>query len=181
MHNVKLGVRIPSDSLVRQLFGGNCLRQTMNSWFAHGQPFTFQVAPEVCCSSCMGQCMCARCKEKCLALFLSSLKVSEEMEEASPSYEPSNLAEVLIENLLEFEDLIIFKDFLAVFSLGDKVSNLVFNFLEPKFKDIVDFKSVTETATDTRESIDALDSSSESDGSDLSEDGSDYFDDTDSD
>ena len=71
-----------------------------------------------------------------LTQFLFVLQINEHTSGETPQYEPHNLAEILIENIYEFQDVLIFKDFLNVFSLGNEFSKLVFNFIEPMFKDL---------------------------------------------
>ena len=180
----------------------DCLRQTMNSWFSHGQHVIFDMAPEVCCSLCMKKCMCVRCSEqllyfepcripkniakstavKGLAQFLSSLTVNDQTSDATPPYEPNNLAEVLVGNVMEFEDMGVFKDFLAVFSLGDVNYKLVRSYVELQFDKIVASKTEPKSETEMVESADILDSCTDSDDeSSTAEDLSDYFDNTDSD
>ena len=63
---------------------------------------------------------------KCLAKFLSELKISNQSSDhdEQPQYDPQNLAEVLIYKLLECRDLDVFKDYMQVFSLGADVSKL---------------------------------------------------------
>ena len=185
VHNFKLGVQIPLDSPVRQLLlTEKCLRQTMNLWFSHGQPTVSNVIAESCCSVCMRQCLCEMCTEniakfqprrnivnvaktqivKKLSQYLTELEINHCTVNETPTYDPFNLAEVLIVNLLEsqYKDLLTFKEYLGVFSLGNEVIESVYNYVvlnEAEIMSICDSKVVqlvkeTNNDSDSNESID---------------------------
>ena len=88
----------------------------MNSWFSHGQHVIFHMAPEVC----MKKCMCVTCAEQLVCFepcrvpiniakstavkslaHLSSLTVNDQTSDVTPPYEPNNLAEVLVGNVMD--------------------------------------------------------------------------------
>ena len=123
----------------------------MNSWFAHGQTTLSTVSAESCCSVCMKQCQCEKCSEnlakfqprrnivnvaktqivKKLSQYLSELEINLYSEHETPNYDPINLAEVLIVYLLDSQDkdLLSFKEYLKVFSLGKDVIELVYKYI----------------------------------------------------
>ena len=147
------GHRLPKSSQVRELLKTDCLRKTINTWFSHGTPVDEnQNPPEFCCNFCMAACVeksdCETCKtkldkfkptvlpvdtcevEKMLTEFLKSLAINEVTPSNTPSYSEESLATEIIKNVKECQDLEQSKDFLAIFSLGDKVTEQIVNFLK---------------------------------------------------
>ena len=140
VNNSKLGVRIPGNSLVKELLSSACLRLTMNQWFSHGQSVASYLPPEQCCSACMTKCLaeneCRKCQEKLnlfqpfptvvpqsnpltsLTSFMSRLKLNENTPIDTPPYDLNNLAEALIGNLLECKGLIGYQVMMKCSDLG---------------------------------------------------------------
>jgi hypothetical protein len=208
VHNSSLGVRLPTESPVRELITSQCLRQTMNQWFAHGQQVQHDLLPEHCCSACMSKCSaetgCEMCDAKLkvfepvrkqmnsthsdyvkfIAQMLTNLKFNDKTPDETPPYNPDSLAEAMVDNLAEFKNLQIFKDFLELFSLGEEISKVLLDSVEEHFElDVESIKAIHVDANDTSSVEDIIDESYSSDTlNSLPSDHSDeYFDESDDD
>ena len=144
----------------------------MNQWFAHGQSVGSSLPPEECCSVCMKKCKaensCKKCEEN-LKLFepnqhvvtqaksqpvvnlvklMSELKLNENTPVETPPYDLVNLAEAMINNLLELKfdckdllkckDLKLFEQYLELFSLGEEISKSLFDFVQSNLKELIE-------------------------------------------
>ena len=160
VHNAKLhGRRIPAASKVRDLLNTNeCLRNTMNSWFSHGGADVPEVRAraDLCCVNCMVECVkstgCEECSRKLnyfskdsvgvanlgiatkkLSVFLQTLHLNANRDDSS-FLEENNLAREIVANLIETKDVKETEKFLSIFSLSEKQSEQITNFVSNQLK-----------------------------------------------
>ena len=110
---------------------------------------------------------------KSLAEYLSKLEINKHTPLETPPYDPFTLAQVLITNILEtnYEDLLSFKEYLEVFSLGFEVTESIYNFVVSNHTDMLSLNVVLENS----ENFQKLDLyNSDSDSTDTSCDKRDY-------
>ena len=147
------GRRVPASSKVRELLKTDqCLRFVQNNWFDHGQGEASKIKPrpDLCCSNCMRNCVdptgCEECSRKLmkfskeagldniigvetLSEFLKTLNLNESRDETT-WLEEKSLAKEILTNFSETKDVAECKQFLDIFSLGEKQSREIAEFLQ---------------------------------------------------
>ena len=191
VHNARLhGRRISAVSKVRDLLKTNeCLRVTMNSWFSHGKadvPET-KARADLCCGNCMVECVrsteCEECSRKLkyfsrvsvgfadlsiatatkkLSGFLRTLHLNENRDESS-FLDENNLAGEMLANLIETKDVKESNQFLSIFSLSEKQSDQITDFVSNHLKLV--FSNEDASDDDQNEQSEASDSDSSSENS----------------
>ena len=110
---------------------------------------------------------------KSLGEYLFKLEINKHTSLETPPYDPFNLAQVLMTNILEtnYEDLLSFKEYLEVFSLGLNLTESIYNFVVSNHTDMLSLNVVL----DVSENFQQLDFyNSESDSTDSSCEKRDY-------